>query len=263
MRKLVLSYSQLLVAALLVWLPFGAMANEQKVVLVSGFDDVLRQAHNTNIFSAGLKLMDKDQSYAGMPELYRRMMASGGTGQFYIVSALTNWLEPRVEKLLKDHQYPPRSISMRDWVTEWSISKFKIHHIEEIMRVNPDSQLIVILDNSTASVELADLLKAMHPGKIAEIYLRQTVEGKTSPHAKSFVTAFDIAFREFVSGRLSEDDLVAVGRSLLSDKKMENWIPSYSYCPKNYDPCAGFSLGARGVCEEVKKKVSGFCQSRK
>lgn len=261
MRNSALFYS--LSVLFLILTPFVSQAQNQKTVLVSGFDDVLRQAHNTNIFSAGLKLLEKDKPYAGMPELYRRMMVSGGTAQFYVITAMTNWLESRVDKFMKDYQYPQHSVYMRDWVTEWSITKFKMHHLEEILKVNPDSQLIVILDNSTASVELADLLKALHPGKVAEIYLRQTVEGKSSSQAKTFVTAFDIAFREFVSGRLNEDGLVAVGRSVLDDKNMENWIPSYAYCPKNYDPCAGFSLGARGVCDEIKTKVSGYCQSRK
>ncbi|UXR65456.1 App1 family protein [Bdellovibrio bacteriovorus] len=262
MRKSVLFYS-----LLIIWFVLASSVSraqdQKKVVLVSGFDDVLRQAHNTNIISAGLKLMDKDLSYAGMPELYRRILASSGTGQFYVITAMTNWLESRVDKFMKDYQYPPRSVYMRDWVTEWSITKFKMHHLEEILKVNPDSQLVVVLDNSTASVELAELLKALHPARVAEIYLRQTVEGKSSPHAKTFVTAFDIAFREFVSGRLGEDDLVAVGKSILADKTMESWIPAYAYCPKNYDPCAGFSLGARGVCEEIKTKVSEYCQKRK
>lgn len=261
MRTSALLYS--LFILFFVFDPLPSQAQGPKVVLVSGFDDVLRQAHNTNILSAGLKLMDKDRSYAGMPELYRRMLASSGAGQFYVITGLTNWLESRVEKFMKDYQYPPHSVTMRDWVTEWSITKFKIHHIEEVLKVNPNSQLVVILDNSTASLELAELLKALHPGKVAEIYLRQTVEGKISPHARTFVTSFDIAFREFVSGRLNEEDLVAVGRSILSEKDMENWIPAYAYCPKNYDPCAGFLIGVRGVCDEMKTKVSSYCQSRK
>ena len=44
-------------------------ANE-KPLIISGFDDVLRQAENTSLLKATIKIFEEDKTFSGMPELY-------------------------------------------------------------------------------------------------------------------------------------------------------------------------------------------------
>ncbi len=48
----------------------GTLAKaDQKPYIISGFDDVLRQAENTGLIKASLKILGNDKGFSGMPEI--------------------------------------------------------------------------------------------------------------------------------------------------------------------------------------------------
>lgn len=229
-------------------------------LLISGFDDVLRQADNTSLWAAGKKLMDPDQGYAGMVDLYTRIIGGQGTAQpFYVVSSFPIWLEGRTVDFLNTQRYPKCEVYLRDWILEWSAEKFKLDRIQKILAENKGRKFIVVLDNSRASLDIAVKLKALHPNELLQVYVRQTVNKNLPEGVVPFVTAFDIALNEFKNRRMSEDDLYEVGKASMADSPSAALVPDYSFCPTDYNPCADFPLQVRGMCAEISARVSQHC----
>ena len=125
-------------------------ASEQPFV-ISGFDDVLRQAENTGLIKSALKILEEDRTFTGMPELYKALTHEEPSPRFVIVSAISNWFGNRIERFLTSAQFPSNKRYLRNWLTEWSIEKFKIEKIREVLQEKPNRKFIVIFDNSEAS----------------------------------------------------------------------------------------------------------------
>lgn len=243
---------------------FNAFAVEHPV-LISGFDDVLRQAENTGLLKAGLKIFEKDKTFTGMPELYQAMTFQEPDPQFTLISGISNWFDSRIQKFLKESHYPTQRRYLRNWLTELDLEGFKVSKVDSVIAGHPGRQFVVIFDNSEASLSLADKLSAKYPDKIKAIYLRQTIEKKVPPSARSFYTAFDIAAMEFSAGRLSIEDLRLVADAILKESNLELLIPSYASCPVHYTPCMGLSGmdGTNEICANVQKRVQDLCSHRK
>lgn len=231
--------------------------------IISGFDDVLRQAENTGLFRAALKILEEDKTYAGMPELYREMSKSETVPNFVLVSAISHWFDPRIERFLVESKYPAHHRMLRNWLTQWSINEFKLKAIEEIIASRKDREFIVIFDNSNASIEMAPVLRERFP-QIKQVYLRQVVEKSLPKGASGFFTAFDIALAEYEASRLGESAVQAVAQALLQEKNKEFILPSYGLCPKDYRFCADsrFSKSTpenSQLCAKVEHHLKSLC----
>lgn len=233
-----------------------------KAFLISGFDDVLRQAENTGLLKAGLKLFEPDRSFAGMRELYTLLTNTEDTPRFILVSAIATWFERRITDFLNETRYPSVELRLRNWLTQWSIESFKMEQISSIIKTRPDQRFIVIFDNSDASLQMTERLLAEYPNKITHVYLRE-VEQKEHPAGSiPFVTAFDIAVSEVRLRRLSEKEAVVVGHALLDEKDAQVIIPDYAHCPVEYNPCPDVTGDLVKICGLIQERVRAICAGR-
>lgn len=239
---------------------FQLMASN-KPYIISGFDDVLRQAENTGLIKAAIKILEPDATFAGMPELYRVISVEEQNPKFVLVSAISHWFDGRIERLLTEAHYPEHRRYLRNWLTEWSIEKFKIDRIKEIIAERPDRNFIVIFDNSDASLELANSLSTLYPKEIKAIYLRQVVNKKLPQSATSFYTAFDIALSEYTAGRMTMDEVVEVAAAILLEKNPNMLFPSYAFCPISYSPCDQ-KFEKQDLCLKIEEHVQTICLNR-
>ncbi len=237
-----------------------ADAEVRKPYVISGYDDVLRQSNNTGALRAAKKLLSKDASFAGMPELYR--ILANGDSDFAIVSATSSRFTDGARELLKKEGYPPSVLHFRSWLTDWSAVEFKNARIMKLVNDNPGRQFIVVLDNSDSSVSLSARLFRDQPTKWAAIYLRETVQRDPAPSTVSYITAFDIAANEFLQGRMSRDDLALVAKAVIGEEQSSRLVPDYAFCPTDYDPCKRNEPQLRNECAPVRAKVRALCESR-
>ncbi|MEK2645032.1 phosphatase domain-containing protein [Bdellovibrio sp. BCCA] len=237
--------------------PSMLYANE-KALIISGFDDVLRQAENTGLVKSAVKILEKDKTFAGMPELYSVISKQETAPHFYVVSAISSWFEKRISDFLRASGYPENHRYLRNWLTEWSIEDFKISRIEKIVEDHPQRKFIVIFDNSEPSVQMATALHEKFGDKIQAIYLREVVKKETPSSAISFFTAFDIAMNEFASGRMTTEEVQAVGQAILKEPHAEQIIPSYALCPSEMR-CNGVSAELASLCQDVQKHLQSVC----
>jgi phosphatidate phosphatase APP1 len=241
---------------------FALSQTNTKPYIISGFDDVLRQAENTGLFKAAIKIFEKDKDFSGMSELYRTIsVAETKPEKFSLVSGIADWFDTRIEEHLTKNKYPKYARYLRNWLTEWSIEDFKLSRVDKIISENPGRNFIVIFDNSGASLGLAEKLQKKFPNKIVDIYLRQVVAKDIPKGATHFLTAFDIALNEWNNDRLSAEEVTRVAKSILQEKDSEIIIPSYAYCPKDYNPC-GEAKTLQVICEEVRTKIVKICTIR-
>lgn len=243
---------------LLVSISAGAL---ERPFIISGFDDVLRQANNTGLVAVALKIFDEDKTFAGMPELYRCISQSESVPKFVLVSAISSLFEGRIDRFLNGGGFPARRLFLRNWLLEWSIENFKVLKIKEIIEGKPGRKFIVIFDNSEASRVLAQRLPQLFPGKIQAIYLRQVVEKDASSSAISFFTAFDIALAEHGAGRMTASETAEIGEAVLKEKKIQNLFPSYANCPRDYNPCSAATKDIEDICTKVRIHIDSLCRA--
>lgn len=249
----------------ILFLLFGLLGTAQAatpVSLVSGFDDVLRQAENHSLWRAGLKLFEKDQTFAGMPELYSGILEKTEHPQFFLVSATSSMFRGRITKFIGEAGFPQASLYLRSWLTQWSIENFKGQSIREILGGDTNRKLVIIFDNSGPSLEMAKGLPALFPNQVAAFYLHEIVERPATEGARSYVTAFDIAVAELAEGRLSKTGIEKVADAVLAEKDPERVIPHYAYCPKSYDPCRAWAPAPSKRCDEIRDRVRAICANR-
>jgi phosphatidate phosphatase APP1 len=203
--------------------------------LISGYDDVIRQADNTSLVKVALKVLEEDRGFVGMPQFYSHY---AGAKKFYLVSAISSTFENRIERQLQAENYPAHELYLRNWLTEWSIEDFKLSRIRKIIDMLPEDRFIIIFDNSEASMELTKTLRAEFKEKILEIYLREIVKKAPPPGARFFHTAYDIARNEASHGRFSKAAAQFIYQSLESTKDKTLIIPNYAYCPEQFKYCS-------------------------
>lgn len=232
---------------------------DQKPYLISGFDDVLRQAENTGLIKAALKILEDDKGFSGMPELYQAITFQETAPQFILVSAISNWFDTRIDTFLMKSHFPSNQRYLRNWLTEWFIESFKIKKIEEILKEKKDRKFIVIFDNSDASINLAKEINLRFSKNVVGIYLRQVQNKRLPLGATGFYTAFDIAQAEYDGGRLSIEDVTKVAKAVLNQQDISLLIPAYAKCPPDEDHCGFCSANIKDICAAVNRHVNALC----
>ncbi len=243
-------------------LSFSVATADQKPYIISGFDDVLRQAENTGLIKSALKILEDDKGFTGMPELYHAISKNEVVPKFVIVSAISNWFDIRIEKFLAASNYPQHQRYLRNWLTEWSIESFKMKNITEIINAKPNRNFIFVFDNSDASIEISEKIMQQFSKQVVAIYLRKVQNKKVPSVVFEFYTAFDIALHEFESGRLSKEHVLKVGQALVNERNLESIIPDYAICPLNYEPCCNRSLAIKDICIKVRLHLQLHCKQR-
>lgn len=247
----------------ILFLGLSANAQTAKPVLISGFDDVLRQAENTGLTKAAIKILEKDKTFAGMPELYQAITREETKPvKFTLVSGIATWFNSRISNFLTETHYPSVELQLRNWLTQWSIAKFKVAKLEKIMAENPGRQFIVIFDNSQASLDIAEMIHSHYHDKIAPVYLHEVVSRPQQAGNVNYITALDIALYEMKLGRLSASDVEAVAQAILKEKNPELIIPGYAYCPVQYNPCFEAAPEVTAACTQVQLKIVDLCRKR-
>lgn len=235
---------------LLLALCFTSIAQSQ--VLISGYDDVLRQSNNTSLFNVINHFFKKDETYTGMARLYRIILARTHQKKFHLLSATPSLFEDHVADFLKTHDYPEAEIHLRNFISQPFLASYRLKNLGEIC---PNKDCIWITDTSDSILEVVSELKDWK----GDIYLRETVKKEYPPGANPFITTFDLALMEMTKGRVSRKDAESILIDLLAETNPERLIPNYAYCPVDYDPCG---LGIFPLCERFKLKIREICSTR-
>ena len=228
-------------------------------ILVTGFDDNLRQSENiSTLGSLERFILKPDESYSGMTLLYSLMQKRNSSGKIYVLTGMPSLFRARAEKFLQSINMPPHELIMRNIFKDWPTSEFKMKHIDMWMRRY--EHIILVKDNSDVSLELAQQVADNYGPRLLKFYSRETSKRFLPAFATPYVTPIDIAIPELLAGRLSRGDVEKLLQHLLSEIDTDKIIPSWSFGPPRYNPCPPDILPQ---CPYFAHKVQQICKQRK
>jgi hypothetical protein len=102
---------------------------------------------------------------------------------------------------------------------------------------------------------------------VRAIYIHK-ITGRELPKSSiPFVTAYDIAMREFLYGRLTENQAADVGDAVLKSEEA-TFLPVFQHCPspKEYEQIADLRRPLTKTLADLKKKIEvkmiNLCRKR-
>jgi hypothetical protein len=202
-----------------------------------------------------------------MRELYSELTGSeSGPVRFDLLSGFPSLGKHRVAKFLGTAGFPKARLKLRNWLLDHSLEDFKVGNASRILNARPDRPFIVIFDNSPPSYVMAHRLLGQFPRQLTGFYLHEVVQHTGSPMqgTEFYVTAYDIARKEWLKGHLSSEQAARVAEAIVDEPVFEYVIPGYAYCPKDYHPCGEVPMDdpQAVACRRLEEKIGTICASR-
>lgn len=199
----------------------------------------------------------RSSAFTGMSALYREMLSTSTIPEnFLVVSSSPPQIKKRIEKFLKKHQFPKARLILRDWIREPSIPRYKKLRLqEEISR--SAAPIILVGDDTEHDPEVFHHLKDLFQEKIIAVYVHVVTGRKIHEGQVPFFTAFDLACHELAAGRLTNDQVLQVGKAIVDGEKRYWIIPKFSLKPPlSFIPFISAADQAMiDLWEKIKKRI--------
>ncbi len=175
----------------------------------------------------------------------------------YVISASPYILTPIIAATMKAYDMDYDKIFTRHF---WEIGseekkiKYKISHIESVIRENPNDSLILLGDNVEADHKVYLEVAKRNPNKVDKIYIRKVKNEDVPASVIGFYSAFEIAGQEYEEKRLNLAQVEDIANSILTTKDcfMYQVIPKYAYCPTEKKQ---FSLVSSPELKDLENQV--------
>jgi phosphatidate phosphatase APP1 len=208
-------------------------------------------------------LFKKDMN-AGMNILFRGLVSSfeescASDSVLSVVSASPFFLKSRVAKLLTFHQFPSFDVHLRPLMEK--NRDFKVRVLTKIFETKP-GPFLLFGDDIHEDPEIYQAIKDKYPDKILDIYIHGVKKRDLPEGQINYLTAFDLAIKEYQKGRVSLDVLQEIGFSLMNSSPWKV-IPLYGHCPLTIDFMAFYEeIPYPQLVEKIQKRILEMCRAR-
>ena len=231
--------------------------------IISDFDDTIKISNSPNKFETVFRALFSKKVYPGMVELYDELL-QGNTAiapKLVVISASPTALKKKIHRTLDSAGYPPRILILRNWGKDEDKFQYKL----QALRQEVTKPTILFGDDGEIDPEIYEAAQSELPHKIIGIYHR-AVKGRQIPKGQmQFWTAFEVAYTEYLLGRIPESGALRVSRAVLAhEKKFKNVIPNFMSCPDRYPfTCQeSGSVELNQACSAVRTQVEKLCAKR-
>lgn len=244
----------------------GAQAADS-FIIVSDLDDTVKVTHVCSRNNMTFNAMASKLAFSGMPVLYHSLLGeSHHTVRLMFLSGSPSFLRDKVIEFLEHSHFPSYTLTLRGLreFIKAPVSDYKKKKMKELYGGLKDKSFILIGDDTENDPEVyADFSTRMKKrNKILAIYIRR-ITGRDLPKGSiGFVTAYDIALREFKAGRLSEIKTAEVGNIVLNEKIDEAFLPDFQQCPKVYEPVPGLPENLSRLKKQIEDRMTTQCLNR-
>ncbi len=220
----------------------------QKHYIVSDFDDTIKTYKNRNLLPYIKDGLWGVTVNAGMSELINNMIKENSFSfeeccneeLFTILSASMTFLTYSINRLLKKNNFLNSKLVLKK--RPQKTFNFKVKALNQIKK-RVTSPFILIGDDTSYDHLIYEKFKQSNPGRVSDIYIHK-VKGSAIPEGQiSYLTSFDIAYSEYLKGRLSKDVVVEIGVVVLNAPSNEI-IAEDGYCPVYISPCDDLFKGS-------------------
>jgi hypothetical protein len=237
--------------------PSWAGEKKQAFLLVTDVDDTIKITNMPNKLAALKNAIFTLKAFTGMSELYREMIVEDN---FYVLSGGPGLWRPRIKSLLNKRNFPkPERIQMRNIFKE-KTHEFKVRALSVLIE-ETQTPLILVGDDTEVDPQIFTEVSRLYPGFVLAIYIRQNLRKELPETVIPITTALDMSLAEHRAGRLTEEQVITVGKSILEEKKDVRIIPKFVVCPETFETNDGESELDR-VVAEVGQRVESICSKR-
>lgn len=200
------------------------------ILLLSDLDDTIKISHTQSKLITVYRGLFRSSAFAGMATLYEEILANNTFSTFAIVSSSPPAIRKKIEYFLQKNKFPKATLTLRDWVRQPSILKYKLKSVSNLVEQWP-GKVILVGDDTERDPEVLSHTQKKFPEKVLAIYIR-VVKGRSLPEGSTgFFTAFDIACAELAAGRMKSEQVLRVGNAILDSQKNSRIIPWFSLMP--------------------------------
>lgn len=260
-RRMLLPFTVLV----LVSIPaLGVAGAADSFILVSDVDDTVKVT-NVRSFDAGAKsAVASELVFAGMPELYRVLLGENSSAErLEFLSGSPSILSHKVSELLNDAYFPAHNMTLRGWRELFSSAcNYKAKHMQVMYGASKDKLLLVGDDTESDPEVYAAFSSQKSTDQVLGIYIHR-ITGRALPLGSvMFVTAYDIAIKEYVAGRLTEEQVALVGNAVLNSQE-RTFLPGFQECPKEYIQIPGLPKSLEELKEAIERRMIALCANRR
>jgi hypothetical protein len=230
----------------------------RQFVIISDVDDTVKITNVLDRSRAVRNAFISELAFAGMSELYRQMLGPrSGAHRLRFISGSPRIVAREIHELLSEARFPAYKLTVRGFrESRMPAFAFKTKRLNQLYG-EAGQRFILIGDDTESDPEVYAAFAASRADQILAIYIRR-VTGRPLPAGQtSFVTAYDIAIRERLAERLSDEQAAAVGRAVLS-ASARTLLPEFQLCPTSF----AHSDGVDPVLDRIRTRLSDVCAGR-
>jgi hypothetical protein len=228
----------------------GNSQNYNNTIIISDLDDTYKITNSAHPFPAIWNAVFTARSFSGFPVLFNKFKSNGG--KVIILTKSNQFLKPRVESLFRKDSFKPDQVIMRKGFPK----DYKYRMIQEIIKSNPSSKLILIGDDVSQDPFIYERIAEQYPGKVLNIYIRVIRKKDLPKSCCGYLTAFDIAGYEVLAGREVAENAVEIANLILTNKNKSTVIPRFIRPDKTQ--LIYFDYSKVELFKEIKPKFENY-----
>lgn len=225
--------------------------------VISDLDDTLKLTRVESKIAAVYNGFLTRKAFAGGAELLNAF-AKTTEAETIVMSASPKFMRGIVEGFLRKHGFPASRIILKNKISDDTYA-YKMANLIKLAQED-SAQFILIGDDSEHDAPVYVDFANANPGKVAAIYIRKTYGHPLPAGATGFSTSFEPAVLEQIAGRLSVEDVKAVGLAVLTKKK-KLVLPRFASCAS---PTSDLAQGAElnALEDQINVRVEAICKNR-
>ncbi len=172
-----------------------------------------------------------------------------------LVTSSPNMIQWNIKKLLRKHDIQVDNIVLNGNLHRKDHVSFKLAAIKKIIEAS-DDQFIFLGDDVAHDPEIYDQIMKEYPGRVLGIYIHLVHNRPVPATSQTFFTAYELSVKEHLAGRLSQDSVRHVAKTILASRNYESLFPDFAYCPR--DPSYYAWLNDTEFKEEAVPLIEGI-----
>ncbi|MBY0515728.1 MAG: DUF2183 domain-containing protein [Bacteriovoracaceae bacterium] len=239
----------------------------QAYIVISDVDDTLKITNSGSSVQAGWNGLFKKDVFAAMPELFKAWSDDGA--KIYLVTASPKLVKHKMLELLRYHHIQYESLTLKSNLFESKL-KYKVRELSRILDLNPQEDAVLIGDDVGQDPEIFEAIEQKYGKRILVKYVRPVKNRSLFAGDIPYITAFDIASEESMSGRLLADgdsnstpDTLEKIAAVISQANASKVIPVFAWCPSDLSTTGlPTESSPYSIAQDVEDKVESLCRER-
>lgn len=202
----------------------------KSIIVLSDLDDTLKI---TQVQSSGRAVWNgifTRKVFAGIPELWDNLQKY--SDKSYVLTSSPNQIRFNILKLFQKFHMDVDELITRSLFRQRDSYRYKYEAIEKIILKNPNSELILLGDNTDKDHEVYQQIQLAYPKNVNAIYMHKVKDFPIPAGQISWISVLDIAIHEFSQQRMTFSEVVSIYETLI-DTEVHKIIPNKLFCPKN------------------------------